>query len=226
MFTITSELTQDDIPQVLKLARAYYVDLINKAIKPHGPTSSLCMAQVEIEVREYLRDALTGCYGLPVSAILAKDTSTSEVIGFAIVLGGNCSTDCGINYAAVHADYRRKSILREMLDLVKSRYTHIGLACDVEKVPYYESLDFRVTGHETGQVTMSWGLDRAGASMPVLNFAQNSDIIQVTTAFFRVNGHKAESIFTQLAHKQDMVNLYGQHYVDKRLQGFSHSESV
>ncbi|MDH4602516.1 MULTISPECIES: GNAT family N-acetyltransferase [Pseudomonas syringae group] len=226
MFTITSELNQDDIVQSVKLARAYYVDLINKSVKPHGPTSSLCMAQVEIEVREYLRDALTRCYGLPVSALLAKDTSTSEVIGFAVILGGNCPTDCGINYVAVHADHRRKGILREMLERVKSRFTHIGLACDVDKVPYYESLDFRVTGHEAGQVTMTWGLDRPGASMPVLDFAQNEDIIQATSTFFRVHGHKAESILRQVAQKQELVNQYTQGYATKRISGLNHHEAV
>ncbi|KPW61558.1 hypothetical protein [Pseudomonas cannabina] len=71
-FTITDQLTKGDIEQAIKLARANYSELINKYVKPHGPTSSLCIAQVVAEVREYLSDALTGCYGGFAEAVLAK----------------------------------------------------------------------------------------------------------------------------------------------------------
>lgn len=226
MFTITTDLNHSDIGQVLKLARANYVELISKSVRPHGPTSSLCIAQVEAEVREYLRDALTGCYGLPVEAVLAKEAVTGDVIGFAIVLGGNIPTDCGINYAAVHVDHRRQGILREMLNHVKSRHTHIGLSCNVDKVPFYEALGFRITGADLVQVAMCWGLDKPGASMGVLDFGQNAEVNEAKETFLRINGQKAQSILSKIGHIQEQRIVYVQGYVEKRQSGLSHTSAL
>jgi hypothetical protein len=60
LFSITYSLTQRDIDQAVRLSKLYYTDLIQKLVKPYGPTSSLCSSQVEIEVRAYLEEALTG----------------------------------------------------------------------------------------------------------------------------------------------------------------------
>ncbi|WP_131815889.1 MULTISPECIES: GNAT family N-acetyltransferase [Pseudomonas] len=226
MFTITTELTHSDMVQVLKLARANYVELISKSVRPHGPTSSLCIAQVEAEVREYLRDALTGCYGLPVEAVLAKEALTGDVIGFAIVLGGHIPSDCGINYAAVHVDHRRQGILREMMNYVKSRHTHIGLSCNVDKVPFYEALGFRITGSDLVQVAMNWGVDKLGASMGVLDFRLNTDLNEAKETFLRINGPKAQGILSKMGHIQEQRIVYVQGYVDKRLSGLSHSDAL
>lgn len=226
MFTITTNLTHGDIAQVVKLARVNYVELISKSVRPHGPTSSLCITQVEAEVREYLRDALTGCYGLPVEAVLAKESATGELIGFAIVLGGNTPTDCGINYAAVHTNHRRQGILREMLNYVKSCHTHIGLSCNVDKVPFYEKLGFRITGSDLVQVTMCWGVDKPSAAMGVLDFSQNAELIDAQATFMRLHGQKAESILDKIGLVQEQRISYVKRYVEKRQSGLSHTSAL
>ncbi|MFA4834479.1 MAG: GNAT family N-acetyltransferase [Dehalococcoidia bacterium] len=201
MFTITTELTKADAPQILKLARANYVDLIFKHVKPNGPTSSLCLALIEVEVREYVNDALTKCHGLPVSVVLAKDTN-SKVIGFAIVIGGKKSTNCGINYAAVQKDHRRQGILRAMLDNVKARYQSINLTCNLDKVPYYEALGFRVTGAQQVQVVMSWGPEMVETDMLVLGLDDHVEIREAQAIFSRVHGNKARGMINKIYEMQ------------------------
>lgn len=201
MFTITTELTKADVPQIVKLARANYVDLIFKHVKPNGPTSSLCLALIEVEVREYVLDALTKCHGLPVSVVLAKDPE-AKLIGFAIVIGGKEPTDCGINYAAVSKDHRRQGILRAMLDEVKSRYQSIGLTCNMDKVPYYEALGFRVTGARQVQVAMSWGLEKHEADMLVLGLDNHVEIREAQAIFGRVHGKKARGMISKINEMQ------------------------
>ena len=212
MFTITTELTQGDVPAIVKLSRANYVDLIFKHVKPNGPTSSLCLALIEVEVREYVMDALTHCHGLPVSVVLAKDTD-ANLIGFAIVIGGKEPTDCGINYAAVHKDHRRQGILRAMLDVVKARYESIGLTCNMDKVPYYEALGFRVTGARQVQVAMSWGPEKLETNMLVLGLDNHDEIREAQAIFGRVHGMKAKSMISKIHNMQELRAVEVQAFV-------------
>lgn len=218
MFTITTELTHTDVPQILKLARANYVDLIFKHVKPSGPTSSLCLALIEVEVREYVMDALTNCHGLPVSVVLAKDTD-ANLIGFAIVIGGKEPTDCGINYAAVHKDRRRQGILRAMLDVVKYSYKSIGLTCNMDKVPYYEALGFRVTGARQVQVAMSWGPEKLETEMRFLGLDNHVEIREAQAIFGRVHGMKAKSMISKIHGMQELRAVEVQAFVNMRQSG-------
>ncbi|MBX8557011.1 hypothetical protein K5D56_26220 [Pseudomonas cichorii] len=226
MFYITTHLTEDDIYQAITLARVNYVELINKLIKPHGPTSSLCIAQVEAEVREYLLDALTGCYGGFTEAILAKDQVSGELIGFTIVLRGNAPADCGISYTVVNVNHRRRGILREMLKGVQARFTHIGLACNVDKVPYYEALGFYITSADLAQVAMCCGINKPDATMRALDFSLNSSIAEAVATFQRVNGTKTESILSKIGEIQERRFEYVERYVAKRQSGLSHVEAL
>lgn len=218
MFTITTALTQADVPQILKLARANYVDLIFKHVKPNGPTSSLCLALIEVEVREYINDALTKCYGLPVSVVLAKDAD-ANLIGFAIVIGGKDPTNCGINYAAVHKDHRRQGILRAMLDNVKARYQSIGLTCNMDKVPYYEALGFRVTGARQVQVAMSWGPEKPETDMVVLGLDNHVEIREAQAIFGRVHGNKARGMINKINEMQKLRTAEVEAFVRKAGKG-------
>ncbi|WP_411961220.1 GNAT family N-acetyltransferase (plasmid) [Pseudomonas mandelii] len=223
---ITADLTEGDINQAIKLARANYVELINKFVKPHGPTSSLCIAQVEAEVREYLLDALTGCYGGFVEAVLARDQARGDLIGFTIVLRGNNPEDCGISYTVVSATHRRQGILREMLKGVQARYSHIGLSCNVDKVPYYEALGFHITGSDCAQVAMCCGIDKPEAMMGALDFSLNSKIAEAVATFERVHGAKAKGIFCKMGEIQERRFEYVDAYVIKRLSGLAHADAL
>jgi GNAT superfamily N-acetyltransferase len=226
MFTITNTLTQSDVEQAVKLSKLYYADLIHKVLKPHGPTSGLCSSQVEIEVRAYLEEALTGRQGLRIEVVLAKETATDSVIGFAVVLSSKMSKDCGLNYTAVHKDYRRQGILRAMLDRVKSRYSSIGLSCHPDKVPYYEALGFRVDGAEFVQVTMGWGEDKENAMMNSFDMNNNPEIQRCKQAFVRLNGSKTQAIMKKIAEVQENRMVDVQKYVQSRADGIPHLEAM
>ncbi|WP_449103086.1 hypothetical protein [Pseudomonas extremaustralis] len=222
-FIITDQLTEGDIEQAIKLARTNYIELINKFVKPHGPTSSLCIAQVEEEVRSYLSDVLTGCYGGFVEAVLAKCQTSGDLIGFTIVLRGNSSEDCGINYAVVSAAHRRQGILRAMLAGIMARYSHIGLSCNVDKVPYYEALGFHITGPDFVQVAMCCGIDKPEALMGALDFSLNTNLAEAVATFRRVHGSKADGMIIKMGEIQERRSEFVKRYVTKRLSGFSHA---
>ncbi|WP_064363760.1 GNAT family N-acetyltransferase [Pseudomonas sp. RIT-PI-o] len=226
MSFITTDLTEGDIDQAIKLARANYVELINKFVKPHGPTSSLCIAQVEAEVREYLLDALTGCYGGFAEVVLARDQARGNLVGFLIVLRGNDPEDCGISYTVVCATHRRQGILREMLRRVQGQYSHIGLSCNVDKVPYYEALGFHITGSDCAQVAMCCGTDKPDAMMGALDFSLNSKIADAVASFQRVHGAKAKGILSRMGEIQERRFEYVEGYVNKRLSGLSHADAL
>ena len=225
MFSITTSLTEADIQQAVKLAKANYVELIEKHIRPGGPTGSLCQTTVEVEVRAYLEEALSPEFGMKITAVLAKDPD-HNLIGFAIALGGELETDCGLNYAVVHSGYRRQGILRAMLKEVQGRFQFIGLACKIDKVPYYESLGFRITGPQSAQVAMSWGLDKPHADMSVLGFHNDPDIQLAKGAFERLNGAKTPGIYRKMKAMQVEQSEKVLAYLDKRAKGVSHAESV
>lgn len=226
MFSITNTLTQTDVEQAVKLSKLYYTDLIHKVVKPHGPTSGLCSSQVEIEVRAYLEEALTGRQGLRIEVELAKDTATSRVIGFAIVLSSKMSKDCGLNYAVVHKDCRRQGILKAMMDRVKSRYSSIGLSCQPDKVPYYEALGFRVDGAEVVQVTMGWGESKPTAIMNSFDIANNPEMQDCIQSFTRLNGAKTQSIMKKISDVQEKRMKEVQQYAQSRADGATHLEAM
>lgn len=226
MFNLTTTFTQTDIDQALRLARANYVELINKYIKPHGPTSSLCIAQVETEVGTYLEDARSACYGTGAGAVFARDAATGAVIGFTIYLAGLIPTDCGLNYIVVDTRYRRQGVMRAMLDLVMQKFSFIGMSCNVDKVPYYEALGFRITGADMMQVAMSWGLDKPHGTMRILGFDNSDPIVEAKAVFFRNAGGKGEAILAKLGaiQEQKIADVAG--YVQKRQSGLSHGEAL
>jgi len=226
MFTITTSLTEADIQQAVKLAKANYVDLIDKHLRPGGgPTGSMCQTTIEVEVRAYLSEGITDGFGLKVTRVLAKDTQ-DNVIGFVIALEGTLDTDCGLNYAVVHKDFRRQGVLRAMILEIQSRYEFIGLSCKLDKVPYYEALGFRITGPQKAQVAMSWGLDKPHAAMPLLGFDQTSEVQGAKASFARLNGAKAQGILRKVGEAQKEQAKKVLAYLDKRELGATHAEAL
>lgn len=225
MFSITTTLTGDDIKPAVQLAKDNYIDLIHKHLEVDGPTSDMCQTQVEVEVRTYLTEAIAQHYGLRMTVVLAKDEAQGTVIGFAIALAGQLQTDCGLNYAVVHQDYRRQGVLRAMLDEIKARYQFIGLNSKIDKVPYYESLGFRITGPETTQVAMSWGLNKPHAEMLALDFSGVEEIRSKVDAFERYHGPNSRQIWVKLNDMQNEQERKVLDYVSKRASGLSHAQS-
>jgi len=226
LFSITYSLTQRDIDQAVRLSKLYYTDLIQKLVKPYGPTSSLCSSQVEIEVRAYLEEALTGFHGLCVEALVAKEVSTNDVVGFAIALSAPGSTDCGLNYAAVRKDFRRQGVLRVMLESIKSKYSFIGLSCHPDKVPYYEALGFRADGTVFVQVSMSWGEDKPHPMMNTFDMGRSDELQMCTQSFLKLHGAKAEAIMQNLGDVQIKRMEDVKAYYQRRNDGLSHEHAM
>jgi GNAT superfamily N-acetyltransferase len=226
MFTITTSLTESDIHKAVKLAKANYVELIEKHLRPGGgPTGSMCQTTVEVEVRAYLSEVNNGKFGLKVTPVLAKDEQ-NNLIGFAIALEGRVDTDCGLNYAVVHKDYRRQGVLRAMIQEIQSRYKFIGLSCKIDKVPYYEALGFRITGPQNAQVTLSWGLDKPHADMMILGFDHTNEVQNAKAQFMRLNGAKAQGILRKMDEAQKGQAQKVLAYLEKRGLGATHTEAV
>lgn len=221
MFTITTTFNQADLDQAVRLARANYIELINKFVRPHGPTRGLCQVQVETEVRAYLNDALYQDIGTDVGAVFAKNAQTGQVIGFTIFLSGLTPTDCGLNYMVVDVSYRRQGVMKAMLAEIMKNHTFIGLSCNIDKVPYYEPLGFRITGVETVQVAMSWGVNKPHGPMKVIGFDGSVPINQAKDAFLRHNA-QGPSILAKIGQQQHDRNIVVRDYVSKRISGVPH----
>lgn len=225
MFTVTTTFTQAELEQAARLARVNYIELINKFVRPHGPTSGLCQVQVETEVVAYLSDALYKDIGTDAGAVFAKDANTGEVIGFTIFLSGLIPTDCGLNYIVVDKRYRRQGVMKAMLAEIMKTHTFIGLSCNIDKVPYYEALGFRITGPETVQVAMSWGLNKPHGLMKAVGFDGSVAINEAKDAFLR-NNRQGPSILARIGQQQEDREVVVRDYVSKREIGVPHDLAI
>lgn len=226
MFTISNQFTQADIEKAVKLSKLYYTDLIQKHIKAHGPTSGLCSAQVETEVREYMEEALYQHHGMRIEVEVAKDTNTQELIGFAIVLSSAGSVDCGMNYVAVHKDYRRQGIMKAMLKNIQSRYSFIVLSCSPDKVPYYETLGFVIEKPEYVQISMTWGTSGPNPGMDSFDMNKNVTLQEHIRSFETLHAKKIGAMMTKVRDAQMKRMGEVDAYYQSRTSGSPHSVAI
>lgn len=225
MFTVTTTFKQNELEQAVRLASSNYVELINKFVRPYGPTSGLCKVQVETEVKAYLEDVLYKNMGTDAGAVFVKDIGTGEVIGFSIYLSGLNPTDCGLNYMVVDKRHRRQGIMKAMVDEIRKTHLFIGLSCNIDKVPYYEAIGFVVTGPELSQVAMSWGVNKPHPSMKKIGFEDSVTINKAVEEFLRSNAQSA-LILRKIAQAQEVRYAQVKEYVRKRLSGLTHDQSI
>lgn len=226
MFTISNQFTQADIEQAVKLAKLYYTDLIQKYIRPHGPTGSLCSSQVEIEVREYMEEALYQHHGMRIEIEVARDTNTQSLIGFAVVLSSAGSPDCGLNYVAVHKDYRRQGIMKAMLKNIQNRYSYIVLSCNPSKVPYYENLGFVIEKPEYVQISMTWGTSGPNSGMDSFDMDKNVTLQEHIRSFETLNAKKIGAMMTKVRDAQMKRMGEVEAYYQSRVAGSSHDVAI
>lgn len=225
MFNVTTTFQQDDIDQAVRLARSNYVELINKFVRPHGPTSGLCKVQVETEVKAYLEDVLYKNMGTDAGAIFVKDVGSGDVIGFAIYLSGIDPSDCGLNYMVVDKPHRRQGVMKAMIAEIRKTHSFIGLSCNIDKVPYYEALGFRVTGPELSQVNMSWGVNKPHPDMKKIGFEGSVTINKAVNEFLR-NNVQGVSILSKIGQQQEDRYALVREYVRKRQNGVPHDLAI
>ncbi|WP_416739223.1 hypothetical protein ACM1ZW_20755 [Pseudomonas sp. NFX71] len=195
MYTIENSITEFDVAPIINLALANYVDLVNKVVRPSGPTGGLCKEILKIEINEYLQDILTGLHSMPGAISIARGAS-GEILGFALGMESASPYHCGISYAAVRIEARKKGILRAMIAAFQMRYTTIELSCHPRTVPVYQALGFRVCGRQTVQVAMRWGVPRPPGTMRKVNLEA---IDEVQIAFEKAN---------RVVKQEDWENLF------------------
>lgn len=148
-------LQQSHQMEILRLARRNSLELMNRPIKPTHPMFGLTCAWMLSDIRLQLDPSTSQKLG---SELIAVQNDESKIVGFlTFTRANNSPTACGINYVCVASKYRRQGLMRSMIDLVKSKYTDIALACFPELVGAYEKLGFVMCEAQGAQVAMRIG---------------------------------------------------------------------
>jgi GNAT superfamily N-acetyltransferase len=156
--------------QVLELVADNVTDLSMFAIPPSNLLHEVYRWALPVEVGGYLQ-RIGSEPSEPVELIVAfADDSPSDVVGFVLYSPVPTHPEaCGINYMAVKASHRRRGIGRKLMEMVVDRHNHTELTCAVKKVPFYESLGFRVLDSHNTQVVMNTRDESTTGLMAVLN---------------------------------------------------------
>ncbi|WP_339536083.1 GNAT family N-acetyltransferase [Pseudomonas hunanensis] len=145
-------------------------DLSMFAIPPSNLLHEVYRWALPVEVGGYLQ-RIGSEPSEPVELIVAfADDSPTDVVGFVLYSPVPTHPEaCGINYMAVKASHRRRGIGRKLMEMVVDRHNHTELTCAVKKVPFYESLGFRVLDSHNTQVVMNTRDESTTGLMAVLN---------------------------------------------------------
>lgn len=141
---------------VLQLAEANITNLHPLAPRPSDPLYAVYQLVLKMELSEYItrmgpRDVCKA------SLIVATDDGAPDVpVGFLLyVAATDVASVCAVTYMVVSPGHRRQGIARSMVKQMLSRHPDATLTCEIEKVPYYESMGFKVYGHRDTQITMA-----------------------------------------------------------------------
>ncbi|EKT4479600.1 GNAT family N-acetyltransferase [Pseudomonas putida] len=184
--------------QVLELVADNVTDLSMFAIPASNLLHEVYRWALPVEVGGYLQ-RIGSVPSEPVVLIVAfADDSPTDVVGFVLYSPVPTHPEaCGINYMAVKASHRRRGIGRKLMEMVVDRHNHTELTCAVKKVPFYESLGFRVLDSHNTQVVMNTRDASTTGLMAVLN----------VTPIYESN--EAKLIYDQLVQRwgrKEMIN--------------------
>ena len=153
----TQKLSDTLKEEVAAMTGAYAADLHRFGFSTMLPANHLllmyqhCLAW---EVVSYL-DRIGVMPEAPTELITAHDDS-DMLIGYVLYLPAPTHPDaCGVSYMAVDDQNRGRGIAKEMMELVKKRYPHVELTCSPAKVPYYQSMGFKMIDWESTQLVMN-----------------------------------------------------------------------
>jgi ribosomal protein S18 acetylase RimI-like enzyme len=168
--TYTRDIPKGIEMQVAKLAFDYADDLSMNGFKSGQPLFGLDQAMVVIEM-----GTLMSNMGVPGGTngglIYAHDQADSQrVIGFLLYMPlDGVVGECGINYMAVHHEHRRAGVATKLLSELNSSFRQSTLTCQIELVPMYEKLGYKVIGSRDSHVSMTNGVEPSTASMKIFN---------------------------------------------------------
>lgn len=138
-------------------------------VGPSSPLYGIYQAILETELGTYM--ASIGRPGVPQGGLIIAidDDTPNQVLGFLIYMPLTGTADsCGVNYTAVRKSHRGSGLMRKMFDELLARYPNVSLCCQIDLVPMYEHLGFRVEGNHSEHISMNNGT-KSAAPMPVFN---------------------------------------------------------
>lgn len=171
-------LYQADVPEALRsqvviMASHYATDLAMDRCPTDHPHYGMTQALLSIEVDAYV-DAI-GYTGMNGELLVAYDevNCPGSLLGFLLYMPLSGTTGrCGVNYGAVHEDFRRKGIFTGLMLRMLARYPGASLSCFVESVPLYEHLGFKIELARDTQVQMTTETSPdEEATMPVIDIS-------------------------------------------------------
>lgn len=148
-------LQQSQQNEILRLAKRNSVQLMNRPIKTVHPMFGVTSAWMLSDIRLQLDPTKSKTLN---SELIIIENDESKIVGFmTFTRATNSPSACGINYICVDSKYRNQGLMRSMIDLIKSKFTDIALACFPELVEMYERIGFVMYEADGAQVAMRIG---------------------------------------------------------------------
>lgn len=156
--------------QVIKLVEENITDLSMLSVPPSNHLYGIYHWALGIEVGSYM-SRIGRVASEPVELLLAiDDAAGGEVVGFLLYSPVPTHPEaCGVNYMAVKQSRRRRGIGSELMKEMVAQYPHAELTCSVKKVPFYQSVGFKVLDSHNTQVVMNTRSASTTGQMAVLN---------------------------------------------------------
>lgn len=123
--------------------------------------------------------------------VIVATNDESKLVGFmTLTRANNSPTACGINYICVDSKYRNNGLMRAMIDIVKSKYSDIALACFPELVTMYEKLGFVMREAQGAQVSMRIGDAYVMNKIKPEIIFNEQDVVYESSLLIKENGRK------------------------------------
>lgn len=229
--TYTRDIPKDIEMQVAKMAFDYADDLSMNGFKRGQPLFGLDQVMIVIEM-----GTLMSNIGVPGGTngglIYAHDqTDSQRVIGFLLYMPlDGVVGECGINYMAVHHEHRKAGVATKLLAELNSAFRQATLTCQIELVPMYEKLGYKVIGNRDSHITMTNGAVPSTASMKIFNPEDVLDHPMLTMVHKEVKRSMSQS---QIIHEMTVqTSLIGKKaaeardYAEKRMAEYRSTPKI
>ncbi|MGF7244081.1 GNAT superfamily N-acetyltransferase [Pseudomonas oryzihabitans] len=142
--------------QVLQLVEENITDLSMLAVPASNPLYQVYQWTLPVEIGSYM-GRIGKVPGQPVEILLAFNDAAPDVVdGFLLYSPVPTHPEaCGVNYMAVRGSSRRRGIGSELVRALLNLYPHTELTCAIKRVPFYQSLGFKVIDNHHTHVVMN-----------------------------------------------------------------------
>ncbi|RRJ90748.1 hypothetical protein [Flavobacterium macacae] len=153
---IISEISQKQVNQIIKLveddANLISINVFNK----QSPIYDYLKVRECEKCKIYL--SRVGTFGLNATNLIITEDSNEDLTGFILYHNViNKPRDIAIISTIVSKSQRKKGILRNMINILKSKHDSISLSCFTDTVEIYTRLDFKPALQWETQIGMYYG---------------------------------------------------------------------